>query len=76
MELEKTLVEYKFEDNVVSVVERHYINSNRKRIKDYAFRFGNVNNSTSFHSRYKTVGGALRKFNKAVKSINEGVKIK
>lgn len=76
MSLEKTLVEYKFEDNVVSVVERHYLNSMGNPRKDYAFKFGNVNNTTSFHSNYKTIGGALRRFNKAVKSINEGVNIK
>ena len=77
MENSSTVVQYKFEDNILKVVKESYLNHNRKLITDFSFIFTRegVENITT-HSRYKTVGGALRKFNKAVKAINEGTKIK
>ena len=71
----KTLVEYSFNNNIVKVVKEIYYSKKLKT--DYCFIFTNTNTiNTTTHTRYKTVGGAMKKFNKAVKAINEGTKIK
>jgi hypothetical protein len=77
MSIKNNIVQYEFEDNILKVVKESYLNDNGKLITDFSFIFTRegVENTTT-HSRYKTVGGALRKFNKAVKAINEGTKIK
>jgi hypothetical protein len=77
MSIKNNIVQYEFEGNILKVVKESYLNSNGKLITDFSFVFTNNNTiDTSTHSRYKTVGGALRRFNKAVKAINEGTKIK
>jgi hypothetical protein len=77
MSIKNNIVQYEFEGNILKVVKESYLTENRKLITDFSFIFtreGTENTTT--HSRYKTVGGALRRFNKAVKAINEGTKIK
>jgi len=77
MSIKNNIVQYEFEGNILKVVKESYLNSNGKLITHFSFVFTNNNTiDTSTHSRYKTVGGALRRFNKAVKAINEGTKIK
>jgi hypothetical protein len=76
MSIKNDLIQYKFEDNILKVVKESYLNNNGKIITDFSFIFtreGTENITT--HSRYKTIGGALRKFKKAIKAINEGTKI-
>jgi len=77
MSIKNNIVQYKFQDNILKVVKESYLNDNGKLITDFSFIFTRegIENTTA-HSRYKTIGGALRKFNKAVKAINEGTKIK
>lgn len=77
MENSKTIVQYSFDNNIVKVVKENYFTETGKSKIDYCFVFTNTNtlNATTL-TRHKTVGGALRKFNKAVKAINEGTKIK
>lgn len=77
MSIKSNLVEYKFEGNILKVVKETYLSTKGKPITDFSFIFTREETlNTTTHSRYKTVGGALRKFNKAVKAINEGTIIK
>jgi hypothetical protein len=77
MSTSNTVVQYTFNNNVVKVVKEKYFTDTGRQKIDYCFVFTNTNtlNITTL-TRHKTVLGALRKFNKAVKAINEGTKIK
>ena len=77
MENSNTVVQYTFDNNIVKVVKENYLTETGKNKIEYCFVFTNTNTvNTTTLTRHKTVLGALRKFNKAVKAINEGTKIK
>jgi hypothetical protein len=77
MENNKVILEYSFDNNIVKIVKENYFTKTGRYKIDYCFVFTNSNTlNTTTLTRHKTVGGALKKFNKAVKAINEGTKIK
>ena len=73
----KVIVEYSYDNNIVRVVKENYLTNTNTYKTDYCFVFTNsytINTTTL--TRHKTIGGAMKKFNKAVKAINQGTKIK
>ena len=77
MSLSSNIVQYSFDNNIVKVVKENYLTETGKNKTDYCFAITNANViDTTIITRHKTVLGALKKFNKAVKAINEGTKIK
>ena len=70
----KTLIEYTNNNNTVKVLKNHYAGKSNK----YSFVFLNNNNQfkETNHSLYRSLGGVMRKFNKAVNSLKNGTNIK
>ena len=73
MENSKTLVEYIYNENIIKITK----NIIRNNTPVYRFIFTTENtNQYTIHSEYKTLGRALKKFNKAVDAIKNGIIIK
>jgi hypothetical protein len=70
----KTIVEFTHNNNTVKVIKNLYL----RNAKTYSFVFLNNNNQfkETNHSSYKTITGAMRMFNKAVRAIKNGINIK
>jgi hypothetical protein len=73
MENRKTLVEYIYNENTIKIT-RAIIRYNTP-VYRFIFTTENTNHYT-IHSEYKTLGRALKKFNKAVDAIKNGTQIK
>lgn len=70
----RTLIEYSIKGNTVRVSRAFGFGAN----KNFTFEYSSDNNQykNTIHSTYKTITGAMRKFNKAVKALKEGTNIK
>ena len=70
----KTIVEFTHNNNTVKVIKNIYA----RNINKYSFVFMNNNNQfkETNHSFYKSIGGAMKYFNKAVNAIKNGTQIK
>ena len=70
---DKILIEYSLNGNNVSIIEIYNVVN-----KSFAFQFDTDNNRYKLtrHSYYKTIGPAMKQFNKAVKAIKQGINIR
>ena len=76
MDLENVIIEFQLDDNVVCVIREDYFNKNFKKETKYIFSYGTLlGDRKTFQSSYKSIGGAMNKFNKAVDAIKNGTKI-
>jgi hypothetical protein len=77
MSVNKTLVEFIYNNNILKIVKENYLNSKKKQKIDYCFVFTNSNTTHSTTlTRHKTISAAMKKFNKAVDAIKNGIIIK
>lgn len=69
-----TLIEYSINSNTIRVSKAFGYGAN----KNFTFEYSSDNNQfkNTVHSTYKTIAGAMKKFNKAVKALKEGTNIK
>lgn len=74
MKKEKTLIEYSINDNTVRISKSVYLHYKPK----FSFEFLNNNNQLKItsNSTHRTISGAMRKFNKAVKALKQGTNIR
>jgi hypothetical protein len=75
--IENVVVEFQLDDNVVYVTRLDFINKSFKRETKYVFSYGTLSGTRkTSQSTYKSINGAMKKFNKAVDAIKNGTKIK
>jgi len=75
--IENVVVEFQLDDNVVYVTRLDFINKSFKRETKYIFSYGTLSGTRkTSQSAYKSIGAAMKKFNKAVDAIKNGTKIK
>lgn len=75
--IENIIVEFQLDDNVVYVIRRDYLNKDYKKITEYIFSYGTLSGARkTSNSTHKSIGGVMKKFNKAVEAIKNGTKIK
>ena len=75
--IENIVVEFQLDDNVVYVTRIDFINKSFKKETKYVFSYGTLSGARkTSQSSYKSIGGAMKKFNKAVDAIKNGTKIK
>jgi len=77
MDVENIVAEFQLDDNVVYVIRRDYLNKDYKKITEYIFSYGTLSGARkTTNSIHKSIGGVMKKFNKAVDAIKNGTKIK
>jgi len=77
MDVENVIAEFQLDDNVVYVTRRDYLNKDYKKITEYIFSYGTLSGARkTTNSTHKSIGGVMKKFNKAVEAIKNGTKIK
>ena len=77
MDIENIVAEFQLDDNVVYVTRRDYLNKDYKKITEYIFSYGTLSGARkTTNSTHKSIGGVMKKFNKAVDAIKNGTKIK
>jgi hypothetical protein len=77
MDVENVVAEFQLDDNVVYVIRRDYLNKDYKKITEYIFSYGTLSGARkTTNSTHKSIGGVMKKFNKAVDAIKNGTKIK
>ena len=77
MDVENVIAEFQLDDNVVYVTRRDYLNKDYKKITEYIFSYGTLSGARkTTNSTHKSIGGVMKKFNKAVDAIKNGTKIK
>ena len=77
MDVENVVAEFQLDDNVVYVTRRDYLNKDYKKITEYIFSYGTLSGARkTTNSTHKSIGGVMKKFNKAVDAIKNGTKIK
>jgi hypothetical protein len=77
MDIENIVAEFQLDDNVVYVIRRDYLNKDYKKITEYIFSYGTLSGARkTTNSTHKSIGGVMKKFNKAVDAIKNGTKIK
>jgi hypothetical protein len=77
MDVENIVAEFQLDDNVVYVIRRDYLNKDYKKITEYIFSYGTLSGARkTTNSTHKSIGGVMKKFNKAVDAIKNGTKIK
>lgn len=79
MNNDKILVEFILNDCSTYIVQRKYM-KNYSLKTEYVFFYGNTRYDKDVrrttNSTHKTIGSAMKKFNKAVAAIKNGTKIK
>jgi hypothetical protein len=77
MDVENVVAEFQLDDSVVYVIRRDYLNKDYKKITEYIFSYGTLSGARkTTNSTHKSIGGVMKKFNKAVDAIKNGTKIK
>lgn len=77
MDVENIIAEFQLDDSVVYVTRRDYLNKDYKKITEYIFSYGTLSGARkTTNSTHKSIGGVMKKFNKAVDAIKNGTKIK
>jgi len=77
MDIENIIAEFQLDDSVVYVTRRDYLNKDYKKITEYIFSYGTLSGARkTTNSTHKSIGGVMKKFNKAVDAIKNGTKIK
>ena len=77
MDVENVIAEFQLDDSVVYVTRRDYLNKDYKKITEYIFSYGTLSGARkTTNSTHKSIGGVMKKFNKAVDAIKNGTKIK
>lgn len=77
MDVENIVAEFQLDDSVVYVIRRDYLNKDYKKITEYIFSYGTLSGARkTTNSTHKSIGGVMKKFNKAVEAIKNGTKIK
>jgi hypothetical protein len=77
MDVENVVAEFQLDDSVVYVTRRDYLNKDYKKITEYIFSYGTLSGARkTTNSTHKSIGGVMKKFNKAVEAIKNGTKIK
>jgi hypothetical protein len=77
MDVENIVAEFQLDDSVVYVTRRDYLNKDYKKITEYIFSYGTLSGARkTTNSTHKSIGGVMKKFNKAVEAIKNGTKIK
>ena len=77
MDVENVVVEFQLDDSVVYVTRRDYLNKDYKKLTEYIFSYGTLSGARkTTNSTFKSIKGAMKKFNKAVDAIKNGTKIK
>jgi hypothetical protein len=77
MDVENIIAEFQLDDSVVYVIRRDYLNKDYKKITEYIFSYGTLSGARkTTNSTHKSIGGVMKKFNKAVDAIKNGTKIK
>jgi len=77
MDIENIVAEFQLDDSVVYVTRRDYLNKDYKKITEYIFSYGTLSGARkTTNSTHKSIGGVMKKFNKAVEAIKNGTKIK
>jgi len=77
MDIENIVAEFQLDDSVVYVTRRDYLNKDYKKITEYIFSYGTLSGARkTTNSTHKSIGGVMKKFNKAVDAIKNGTKIK
>jgi hypothetical protein len=77
MDVENVVAEFQLDDSVVYVTRRDYLNKDYKKITEYIFSYGTLSGARkTTNSTHKSIGGVMKKFNKAVDAIKNGTKIK
>ena len=77
MDVENVIAEFQLDDSVVYVTRRDYLNKDYKKITEYIFSYGTLSGARkTTNSTHKSIGGVMKKFNKAVEAIKNGTKIK
>jgi len=77
MDIENIVAEFQLDDSVVYVTRRDYLNKDYKKITEYIFSYGTLSGARKItNSTHKSIGGVMKKFNKAVDAIKNGTKIK
>jgi hypothetical protein len=77
MDVENIIAEFQLDDSVVYVNRRDYLNKDYKKITEYIFSYGTLSGARkTTNSTHKSIGGVMKKFNKAVDAIKNGTKIK
>jgi len=77
MDVENIIAEFQLDDSVVYVTRRDYLNKDYKKITEYIFSYGTLSGARkTTNSTHKSIGGVMKKFNKAVEAIKNGTKIK
>jgi hypothetical protein len=77
MDVENIVAEFQLDDSVVYVTRRDYLNKDYKKITEYIFSYGTLSGARkTTNSTHKSIGGVMKKFNKAVDAIKNGTKIK
>ncbi len=75
--IENVVVEFQLDDNVVYVTRLDFINKSFKKETKYVFSYGTLSGDRkTSQSTYKSIGGAMKKFNQAVDAIKKGTEIK
>jgi hypothetical protein len=77
MDVENVVAEFQLDDSIVYVTRRDYLNKDYKKITEYIFSYGTLSGARkTTNSTHKSIGGVMKKFNKAVDAIKNGTKIK